>query len=154
MCIKFFNLNNTKNLNNLNNLNNEKIENFINLKYLIFPNDDTLKLNNINKNFQKQNINNNNNKLFYKKRILNKFLINKNKEFMKHNTTIKNYGRWTKNEKDLFLKGKKEFGHNWSKISKFYVITRNRIQVASHYQSLKKKKNILSQVFNKDDFKK
>lgn len=48
-------------------------------------------------------------------------------------------GRWTAEEHNAFLKGLKEFGNNWAIISKRFVKTRTRIQVASHSQSHFKK---------------
>ena len=136
--------------NNNKNDNIEKIENFVNLKYLIFPNE----ILTLNKNKISDD---KNNKLFYKKRILNNFLMKKKlKNNNNNNNNIsekkqlvkKNLGKWTKKEKELFLEGKKNLGNNWTKISKLYVLTRNRIQIASHNQCLEKKK------FKKNNIKK
>lgn len=45
-----------------------------------------------------------------------------------------NSGAWTCQEHELFLKGHKIHGRNWALISKEFVKTRSRMQVASHAQ--------------------
>ncbi|XLR42372.1 hypothetical protein S83_027032 [Arachis hypogaea] len=46
---------------------------------------------------------------------------------------------WTQQEKELFLRGYKELGRNWKRISEDYVKTRTKEQVASHAQKVLKK---------------
>lgn len=45
-----------------------------------------------------------------------------------------NSGAWTCTEHELFLKGHQIHGRNWAIISKEFVKTRSRMQVASHAQ--------------------
>ena len=45
-----------------------------------------------------------------------------------------NQGRWTDEEHELFLKGFQICGRDWSRISREFVTTRMRSQVASHAQ--------------------
>jgi SHAQKYF class myb-like DNA-binding protein len=45
-----------------------------------------------------------------------------------------NSGTWSKEEHENFLKGHQIFGRKWNLISKYFVLTRSRIQVSSHAQ--------------------
>lgn len=60
--------------------------------------------------------------------------IGKPRRQRRHKDIMYNHGRWTKEEHDLFLKAYQECGRDWSKISREYVTTRMRSQVASHAQ--------------------
>lgn len=60
------------------------------------------------------------------------------KTYKKHKSDKKdrrfNHGRWTREEHALFVKAFQVCGRDWSRISREFVTTRMRSQVASHAQ--------------------
>ena len=64
------------------------------------------------------------------------------KQDKRSKTIGENMGIWNAEEHDLFLKGYKKYGRNWSLISKEYVTTRTRQQVRSHAQKFFRKNQL------------
>eukprot|EP01080_Neovahlkampfia_damariscottae_P001803 gene1803-945_t len=60
-------------------------------------------------------------------------------EYKRPKTIGENMGVWNTQEHNLFLRGFKKYGRNWSIIAKEFVTTRTRQQVRSHAQKFFRK---------------
>ena len=90
------------------------------------------------------------NKSILKNNILN--TVNESDTKIHLKVPKENYGRWSKEEHQLFVEGIKRYGKNWKAIEK-HLKTRSRSQIRSHAQKFfKRLKTTLKKLHRKESY--